>query len=148
MSLRGWLPGGQWGAWRWRDLLKTWRTARVWREKRLSYINENLELRAILRTMGVRAEAVEELLRDKQEKIVRLQTAIALFNQTHHPGVRGIREHDMRPERILSSSDEWLEKFSRDFDARQQAYENTGNYDRRDRVSTKPGPEDTGADPD
>lgn len=122
-----------------------WRRYQTWRKKRLSYINENLELRSFIRAMGVRAEAVEELLRDKQEKIVRLQTAITLFNQAHQPGVRAIRQHDMRPERILSSSDEWLEKFSHDFEARQEAYEQSGDYDRRDRVSTNPGPEDTGA---
>lgn len=120
---------------------------RRWRQKRLSYLNENLELRSFIRAMGVRQEAVEELLRDKQEKILRLQAAIIHFNAAHHPGVK-TREHDMRPERIITSADQWLEEFSRDFEARHREFERTGNYERRDRVSTGPGPEDTGATSD
>lgn len=115
-----------------------------WRRKRLSYINENLELRSFIRAMGVRQEAVEELLRDKQEKILRLQAAIIHFNAAHHPGIR-TRQHDLRPERIISSADDWLREFANDFEARQQEFERTGCYDRRDRVSTDPGPEDPGA---
>jgi hypothetical protein len=86
------------------------------------------------------------LLRDKQEKILRLQAAIIHFNAAHHPGVK-TREHDMRPERIITSADQWLEEFSRDFEARHREFERTGNYERRDRVSTDPGPEDAGTDP-
>jgi hypothetical protein len=75
-----------------------WCRYQTWRKKRLSYINENLELRSVIRAMGVRAEAVEELLRDKQEKVMRLQAAITHFNAAHHPGVR-TRQYDLRPER-------------------------------------------------
>lgn len=129
-----------------RRRLALWRRYRVWREKRLSYINENLDLRSFIRAQGIRAEAVEELLRDKQEKIIRLQTAIALFNQVHKPGVR-VRQHDMRPEVLISSADEWLARFSSDFEARQTEFERTGHYDRQERVTTRPGPEDDGTDP-
>lgn len=107
------------------EYLTRWKKWRAWRRQRLDWQEEAKFLKGYLSLYGMQLQTLEELVREKQRRIIRLQQAARNKDEPH--------ANDMRPEQMMRSVRTFHAEVAADFDRRQEEYERTGRYERRAR---------------
>jgi len=114
--------------------LKRW----LRRLRQFSYLYEVRQLSRELYLRRVKEEFMEELFIQKQEKINRLLGCVQSLPATVSRTT--LRPEDLRPERVIQSTEMLIAAYSADFDERQHRYEQTGKMDRQESALTKAPP--------